>query len=53
MRCHYCDLQAAFTAEKAGIRVGLCKAHFRERFRELAESDGFDDLRKELNIDRR
>lgn len=52
MRCHYCDRDAAFTAEKDGVRVGLCKPHFRERFQELADSDTFDDLREELDIDR-
>ncbi|MFB6227144.1 MAG: DUF6757 family protein [Halobacteriales archaeon] len=52
MYCHFCDREAAFTAEKDGIRVGLCESHFRERFRELADSDGFDDLREELDIDR-
>ena len=52
MRCHYCDRDAAFTAEKDGVRVGLCKSHFRERFQELADSDAFDDLREELDIDR-
>jgi len=52
MRCHYCESSAAFTAEKDGIRVGLCEAHFRERFNELADSDTFDELREELDIDR-
>lgn len=52
MRCHYCDRKAAFSAEKEGIRVGLCKQHFRDRFRELADSDTFADLKEELNIDR-
>ena len=52
MRCHYCDSSAAFTAEKEGVRVGLCKAHFQERFNELADSETFDELREELDIDR-
>lgn len=52
MRCHYCESPAAFTAEKDGIRVGLCKPHFRERFNELADSETFDELREELDIDR-
>lgn len=52
MRCHYCHRQAAFTAEREGVRVGMCKPHFRERFQELADSEGFDELREELNIDR-
>ncbi len=52
MRCHYCDQDAAFTAEKDGVRVGLCKGHFRSRFQELADSETFDDLREELDIDR-
>ena len=52
MRCHYCDRDAAFTAEKDGLRVGLCKRHFRERFSELADTDSFDELREQLDIDR-
>jgi hypothetical protein len=52
MRCHYCVRDAAFTAEKDGLRVGLCKDHFRERFRELADTDSFDELREQLDIDR-
>lgn len=52
MRCHYCDRAAAFAAEKDGVRVGLCKSHFRECFHEFANSDAFADLRDELKIDR-
>ena len=52
MRCHYCEKPATFTAEKEGVRVGLCKPHFRERFNELADSETFDELRQELDIDR-
>lgn len=52
MQCHYCNREAAFAADKEGIRVGLCEEHFREQFQTLADSGVFNDLRKELNIDR-
>nr|WP_197427957.1 DUF6757 family protein [Halogeometricum sp. CBA1124] len=39
MKCHYCDRDAAYAAEKDGIKVGLCERHFRERVEELADSE--------------
>ncbi|MFB6136319.1 MAG: DUF6757 family protein [Halobacteriaceae archaeon] len=53
MQCHYCDRSADVTVEKDGVRVGLCEDHFRERLEELAESEMLDDLREQLDIDRR
>jgi hypothetical protein len=52
MYCHYCDREAAYAAEKDGIKVGLCERHFRERLEELAESDELEALREQLDIDR-
>jgi ribosomal protein S14 len=52
MRCHYCDREAAYVAEKDGVRVGLCQRHFRERVEELSESDGLAALREQLDINR-
>jgi hypothetical protein len=52
MRCHYCDREAAYAAEKDGVRVGLCQRHFRERVEELAESDELAALREQLDINR-
>ncbi|MFC7172415.1 DUF6757 family protein [Haloplanus litoreus] len=52
MNCHYCDREAAYAAEKEGIRVGLCENHFRERLEELAESDDLAALREKIDIDR-
>lgn len=52
MKCHYCDRDAAFAAESAGIKVGLCEDHFRERLAELSESDAFEDLQEEIDVDR-
>lgn len=52
MHCHYCDRQAAYAAEKDGIKVGLCERHFQERIEELAESEELADLRKQIDIDR-
>jgi hypothetical protein len=52
MRCHYCDREAAYAAEKDGMKVGLCEEHFRERLETLADSDGLKTLQEQINIDR-
>jgi hypothetical protein len=52
MRCHYCDREAAYAAEKDGVKVGLCDQHFHERLETLAESDELSALREQLDIDR-
>lgn len=52
MRCHYCDREAAVSAESDGVRVGLCEEHFQERIEELAESEGLAELQNRLNVDR-
>ncbi|SEO58750.1 hypothetical protein SAMN04487948_103365 [Halogranum amylolyticum] len=52
MQCHYCDRDAAYAAEKDGIKVGLCEEHFRERLEELAESDELAALREQIDVDR-
>ncbi|WP_290816568.1 DUF6757 family protein [Halovivax sp.] len=52
MNCHYCDDPAAFAAESEGVKVGLCEAHFRERLEELAEADGLEALKEEVDVDR-
>ncbi len=51
MQCHYCDRDAAYAAEKDGIRVGLCEEHFQERVEELAESDELAALQEQLDIE--
>ncbi len=51
MRCHYCDHEAAFEAEQAGVVVGLCTDHFRERVEELAEADGLEALRDRIDVE--
>jgi len=53
MQCHYCDDDATVAAESDGIKVGLCERHFQERLDELAESDAFDDLREQIDVDHR
>ena len=50
MQCHYCEDEAAFAAEKDGLRVGLCERHFRERVEELAESEGLESLRERVDV---
>ena len=52
MQCHYCDREAAYAAEKEGVRVGLCERHFRERIEELAESEELAAIRERIDIDR-
>jgi hypothetical protein len=52
MRCHYCDREAAYAADKDGVKVGLCQRHFRERVEELADSDELEALREQLDISR-
>ena len=52
MNCHYCDREAAYAAQKDGVKVGLCERHFRERIEELAESEELASLREQIDIDR-
>jgi len=35
MKCHYCDRDAAYAAEKDGLKVGLCERHFRTQVESL------------------
>lgn len=52
MQCHYCDGEAAVAVEKDSLKVGLCRAHLRERLGELADADALAGLQDELDIDR-
>ena len=52
MKCHYCDQEAAYAAEKDGIKVSLCERHFRQRVEELADSEELAALREQIDIDR-
>jgi len=52
MHCHYCDREAAYAAEKDGVKVGLCEDHFQERMESLAESEELAALQEQLDIDR-
>lgn len=52
MHCHYCDREAAYAAEKEGMKVGLCESHFRERIEELADSEELAALQEQLDVDR-
>ncbi len=52
MNCHYCDRDAAFAADSEGIKVGLCENHFRERLQELADADGLETLKEQVDVDR-
>ena len=51
MRCHYCDREAAVTAETGGIKVGLCEEHFRGRMEELAESKELAELEEKIDVE--
>ncbi len=52
MRCHYCEREAAFAAEKDGLKVGLCTEHFRERIEELTDSAELAALEDQLDVSR-
>lgn len=52
MRCHYCDREAAYAAEKEGVKVGLCQEHFRERLETLAGSEELEAIREQIDVDR-
>ena len=52
MNCHYCDRDADIAVEKDGIKVGVCKEHFREQMEELADSEWLEDIEENIDIDR-
>lgn len=52
MRCHYCTSEAAFAAEKDGLKVGLCAEHFRERIEEITDSEELAALEDQLDVNR-
>jgi len=52
MQCHYCDREADIAVEKDGVKVGVCKSHFREQMEEIADSDVLDGIEDDLDIDR-
>ncbi len=52
MRCHYCEREAAFAAEKDGLKVGLCTEHFRERIEALTDSAELAALEDQLDVSR-
>jgi hypothetical protein len=52
MQCHYCDREADIAVEKDGVKVGVCKSHFREQMEEIADSDVLDSIEDDLDIDR-
>jgi hypothetical protein len=53
MQCHYCDREADVAVEKDGVKVGVCKDHFREQMAELEDAEWLEELEDELDIDRR
>ena len=53
MQCHYCDRAADIAVEKDGLKVGVCKTHFREQMAELEDADWLEELDDELDIDRK
>jgi hypothetical protein len=52
MQCHYCDRDADVTVEKDGIKVGVCKSHFREQMETLADGDWVERIDENLDIER-
>jgi hypothetical protein len=51
MQCHYCDREADVAVEKDGVKVGVCKSHFREQMEALADADWLEDVENDLDID--
>lgn len=52
MRCHYCEDEATFAAEKGGVKVGLCTDHFRDRLERINDSDELAALEEQLDVTR-
>lgn len=52
MRCHYCEEEATFAAEKGGVKVGLCTDHFRERLERISDSEELASLEDQLDVTR-
>jgi hypothetical protein len=52
MQCHYCDDEADVAVEKDGLKVGVCKSHFREQLEQLEEAEWLSEVDEELDIDR-
>lgn len=52
MQCHYCERDAAYAAEKDGIKVGLCEEHFQEQMERLAESDELAAVQEQIDVER-
>ncbi len=53
MQCHYCERDADVVVDTGGVRVGVCEDHFRGRMEELADSEFLDEIKEQLDIDRR
>ncbi|MFB6189601.1 MAG: DUF6757 family protein [Halapricum sp.] len=52
MQCHYCESEADVAVEKDGVKVGVCKTHFRDQMEELQDADWLEGIDDELDIDR-
>lgn len=51
MQCHYCDRPADVEVESAGVIVGLCERHLRERVEVLAEETDVESIRERLDFE--
>lgn len=52
MKCHYCEKDAVYAAEKEGVKVGLCERHFKQQVEALSEDEGLAALQERIEIDR-
>lgn len=52
MKCHYCDRDAVYAAEKDGIRVGLCNRHFKEQMESLSEDEQLASLAERIESEK-
>jgi hypothetical protein len=52
MKCHYCERDAVYAAEKDGIKVGLCEGHFKEQMESLSEDERLASLAERIESER-
>ena len=52
MKCHYCDRDAVYAAEKDDVRVGLCERHFKAQMESLSEDERLASLAERIESER-
>lgn len=52
MKCHYCERDAVYAAEKDGVKVGLCDRHFKEQMESLSEDERLASLAERIESEK-